>query len=197
MNCKSTIGRLSIIWIVGFSQSCASQGAYVPEERATATLEGRTAASYRLPSDDHEQGHVRVASYGVAELEGEGSSKAIHLRLAVSDNGSEPVTLDPTEQRLQLPDGSQLAPRFAQVTGRAVTKVTVQPGTTQHVDLYFQLPESEVPERFDVSWRVRLGDEVLSRITPFDKMDVGPAQARERAAEDIIHYWQPSYYRGL
>jgi hypothetical protein len=196
MKCKSVISTLGALWIIGLSPSCASQGAYVPEERATATLGGRTAASYRLPSDDDERGHVRVASYGVAKLKGEGSSKAIHLRLAVSDSGREPVTLDPAEQRLQLPDGRQLTPRYARVIGDAVAKVTVQPGTTQHVDLYFQMPEAVVPERFDVVWRVRIGEQVLSRITPFDKVDVDPAHARERAAEDIF-YWQPSYYGGL
>ena len=40
-------------------QACSSQSTYIPEERATATLGGRTAATYDLPSRQGQQGDIR------------------------------------------------------------------------------------------------------------------------------------------
>src|SRR5687768_5486243 len=63
--------------------ACASYSAYVPEERATTTLGGRTAAVYSLPSEGNPQGDLRVASYGISEItrNGKESGKAIHVRM--------------------------------------------------------------------------------------------------------------------
>ena len=106
--------QLGLMLLVAGVQACGSSSTYIPEEKATATLGGRTAASYALPSERNEQGGLRVASYGVSKLEQKGNDplKAIHLRLAVSDNGEQPMVLDTRAQRLQLPDGRQLAPAY-------------------------------------------------------------------------------------
>jgi hypothetical protein len=182
----------TIMLAIALSAGCGSQGAYVPEERATATLGGRTAAAYPLPTSQNQQVQVRVASYGVAELEGEGDRKALHLRMAVADAGKDPLVMNTSEQRVQLPDGRQLAPTWARATTSAPPLITVQPGTAQTIDLYFEIPEEADPSRFDAIWRVQLGNREMSRITPFDKVAVDPAVARAEAAEDLMY--GPDYY---
>jgi len=185
--------RKTMLLLVAMTTACASQGSYVPEERATATLGGRTAASYPLPTSQNEQVHVRVASYGITKLKSPGEPKAIHVRMAVADAGHEPLVVDTSEQRVQLPDGRQLAPTYASASMSAPPLVTVQPGSAQNVDLYFTIPDESDPSRFDAIWRVQLGNRTLSRITPFDKVAVDPAVAREEAAEDIM-YGEPYWY---
>ena len=185
--------QLGLMLILAGAQACGSTSTYIPEEKATATLGGRTAASYSLPSEQNEQGGLRLASYGVSKLEqknGDDSLKAIHLRLAVSDNGQEPMVLDTRAQRLQLPDGRQLAPAYVRARASAPPMIRVAPGSARTVDLYFPLPpdiaEEANPSQFDVIWRVRVGDQTVSQVTPFDQVSVDPAVARQELAEDIM-----------
>jgi hypothetical protein len=196
---------LGLILVVLGAQACSSQSAYIPEERATSTLGGRTAASYALPSDQDQQGDLRVASYGVSKLERTSgdSLEAIHLRLAVSDTGAQPMVLDTREQRLQLPDGRQLAPAYVSAKAGVPPLIRVMPGSARTVDLYFPIPldlvDESSPPQFDAIWRVRVGDDTVSQITPFDKVAVDPAVARQELAEDIVEgdiytvdpYWGP------
>lgn len=182
-----------MLLLAGAVQACGSSSTYIPEERATATLGGRTAASYALPSDRNQQGALRVASYGVSELKQNGDDdalKAIHLRMAVSDNSGQPMLVDTREQRLQLPDGRQLAPAYASAKASAPPVVRITPGSARTVDLFFPLPvdlaDEANPSQFDVIWRVQVGDQTVTRITPFDQVAVDPAIARQELAEDIM-----------
>jgi hypothetical protein len=183
---------LALFSLAAAAAACGSNSTYIPEERATATLGGRTAAAYSLPSDRNKQGGLRLASYGVSELKQneEDSLKAIHLRMAVSDNGTQPVTLDTREQRLQLPDGRQLAPAYATSRASAPPLIQITPGTARTVDLFFPLPpdiaEESNPSQFDIIWRVDVGSQTVSQITPFDQVSVDPAVARQELAEDIM-----------
>ena len=201
---RHTLGL--IVLVAGAHAACASQSTYVPEERATATLGGRTAATYALPSEQGTQGNLRLASHGVTKLKrGEDESlKAIHLRVALSDNGREPIVLDARAQRLQLPDGRKLSAAFIKSPLSAPPLIRVEPGSAQTVDLYFPIPrdllDQSSPPQFDVVWRVEVGNETVSNITPFDKVAVDPAEARLDLAEDIMQehvylidpYWGPS-----
>lgn len=180
--------------------ACASEKAYVPEQSATATLGGRTAAAYALPSEQNHQGDLRVASYGISDIERAGQKvKAVHLRLAVSGSGSHPLVLDVREQRLQLPDGRHLASAYASSAGKAIApRLTIPPGSSRTVDLYFPLPrdllDEDDPPSFDVVWRIHVGDQVISRVTPFDQVEVDPAVARQRAAEELLYYPRGYWY---
>ena len=191
--------------LVTGAQACASQSTYIPEERATATLSGRTAATYPLPSQQGQQGDIRLASYGVAKLKPNGTDtlKTIHLRVAMSDIGHQPIVLDARAQRLQLPDGRQIGAAFVRSPVSVPPLIRVEPGTAQTVDLYFPIPPDLVdrssPPRFDVVWRVNVGQNTVSEITPFDKVAVDPAEARLELAEDVMQehvylidpYWGP------
>ena len=181
---------LGLIVLVTGVHGCASQSVYIPEERATATLGGRTAATYALPSEISKQGDIRLASYGVAKLKqsGNDSFQAIHLRVALSDKGSQPIVLDARAQELRLPDGRRIAAAFIRSPVSAPPLIRVEPGSAQTVDLYFPIPEDlrdeSSPPKFDVVWRVDVGGDTVSQITPFDKVAVDPAQARLEEAED-------------
>ena len=179
-----------ILLLAVSASACGTSATYIPEQRATATLGGRTAAAYPLPSSQNHQGDLRVASFGVTELKRDSEEvPAIHLRLALADNGTQPIELDIREQRLQLPDGRFLAP--ASFAEKSVTQplIVVAPGSSRNIDLFFPLPDDltddETPPQFDVVWRLRVGGQPMSRITPFDKVDVDPALARQELAEDI------------
>jgi hypothetical protein len=184
--------QLALILFAAGAAACGSNSTYIPEERATATLGGRTAAAYALPSDRNKQGGLRLASYGMSELKqnDDESLKAIHLRMAVSDNGTQPVTLDTRQQRLQLPDGRQLAPAYATSRASVPPLIQVTPGSARTVDLFFPLPpdiaEESNPSQFDIIWRVDVGNQTVSQVTPFDQVSVDPAIARQELAEDIM-----------
>src|SRR4030095_3295596 len=136
------------------------------------------------------QGDIRLASYGVAKLKPNGSDtlKTIHLRVAMSDSGQQPLVLDARARRLQLPDGRQIGAAFVRSAVSVPPLIRVEPGTAQTVDLYFPIPQDLVdqtsPPRFDVVWAVDVGGETVSEVTPFDKVAVDPAKARLEAAKD-------------
>lgn len=197
---------LSLIVLFAGASACSSTTTYIPEERATATLGGRTAATYALPSKQGRQGDIRLASYGVAKFKQADDEplEAIHLRLAVSDSGNQQMTLDTREQRLQLPDGRQLSAAYvASQAGARPPLIAVQPGSVRNVDLYFLIPadlaDDSRPAQFDVVWRVRVGSDTVSEITPFDQVEVDPAVARQELAEDVmsgdLYYWGDPYWR--
>jgi hypothetical protein len=175
----------------GVLAACASQNAYVPEEHATTTLGGRTAASYALPSERDPRGNLRVASAGISKLKRNGVEvgKAIHVRIAISHRGGGSIALDARRQRLQLPDGRELAPAYL-VSPRATSPVvSVPPGASRTIDLYFPMPSDWLsrrsPYRFDVAWRVWTANGEVSRVTPFDRVSFDPAM-REHGSEGIV-----------
>jgi hypothetical protein len=201
------VRRLHLTLLLAAATACASQATYIPEERATATLGGRTAATYGLPSQQGRQGDIRLASYGVAKFKHseDESFKAIHLRLAVSDSGNQPMVLDTRAQRLQLPDGRQISAAYVGAEGNARPPlISVSPGSARTVDLYFPIPrdrsgDEASPPQFDVVWQVRVGGDTVSEITPFDQVAVDPAVARQELAEDVVndrvYYWGDPYWR--
>ena len=181
---------LGVIVLLAGVQACASESAYIPEYQANATLGGRTAATYAVASDKGKQGDVRMASYGIAKLRRNGEAiKAIHLRVAVTDFGHEPIVLDARLQQLKLPDGRSLAAGYIRSPRSAPPLIRVEPRSAQTVDLYFPIPqdllEEKGPPTFDVVWRVNVGDDTVTKVTPFDKVAVDPAQARLEAAEEV------------
>lgn len=190
-----------------FLGACASSADYIPEQHATATLGGRTAAEYELPSEAEAQADVRVASFGIAKVDrqGQGSTKAVHVRFAITNNGDQPVTFDTAQQRVQFDNGEQAAPAYAKADGTSLPDINVAPHSARTVDIFFPIPQdlanrSQQPH-FDVSWRVGVGDRVVARLTPFEKVAVDPAVAREQASREMAYgaydwydpVWGPAY----
>lgn len=181
---KSTIAAASAALAFG-----CTQPDYVPAESAKATLGGRTAAQYQLPSSDDPKANVRVASYGFTKLKRAGSEqdvRAVHVRFSLENNDEEPVSFDVRSQRIQFPDGLKAAPVSARASAAGVPVIEVPPHSSRTVDLLFPVPPelakaSRMPH-FDVAWNVNLNGEVADEITPFERVAIDPAVARERAA---------------
>lgn len=114
--------------------------------------------------------------------------RAIHLSMAVSDIGHEPIVLDAREQLLQPPDGRRIGAAYVRSAVDLPPLIRVEPGTAQTVDLYFPIPadllDKTSPPRFDVVWTVDVGGDTVTEVTPFDKVAVDPAKARLEAAKD-------------
>lgn len=192
--------RAAILGAMLGAVACA-KGAYVPEEAATATLGGRTAAQYSIPSDAQPQGTVRVASYGISKLKQEREGKegrAIHVRMAVQNHGQGPFVVDIPQQRVQFSDGSQVTAAYAHSDQDGLPVVEVAPGSSRTVDLFFPIPEpllehNKMPD-FSMIWRVQADGQEISRITPFDKMAVDPNVARQEAYAYGPYGWYDPYW---
>lgn len=179
---------------------CASPPAYIPEERSTTTLAGRTAAEYGIPSEADRRGDLRLASFGLVDAETKrGKTKAVHVRLSLAnDNGDGPMVIVTGDQRLQTADGQQLAPGYVQSDQDGLPVVSVQPGSSRTVDLFFAIPEryanGDKPPRFDVVWRVEYGGVLVTQVTPFERVSVDPAVASQQAAEAAAYYWYDPWW---
>ncbi|MCU1279902.1 MAG: uncharacterized protein JWM53_3448 [bacterium] len=167
--------------------ACAPKYVYQPEANATATMKGRVAADYQIPSTTAPQGDVRLASFGMSKIASskmpDQSQKAVHVRMIVNDNSQAAWTLDTRQQVIVFPGGQQVAPGL--VTTREGTaglpSVTVPAGGKRIVDLFYPLPAnlqsaSQIPE-FDVVWHVNTPEQQVTERTPFDRLRVDPEVA--------------------
>ena len=183
---------LGLIALIASAHACSSCSTYVPQQRVTGALSERTVAAHSSPSKRGEQDAIRLASYGLTKLEqaGEPPQDAIHLRVAISGNGNEPVTLDTGAQRLQLPNGRQISPARVESQADIPPLIRVEPGSARTVDLYFALPpdhreESSLPQ-FGLAWTVVVGTEAVTHITPFDRLGIIPAVPGQELTQDIL-----------
>ena len=145
---------------------CAHEYTYQPTEHATGSIGGHVAADYEIPPAAP-QGDVRLASFGLGELapaKGSDDSKpALHLRMVVSDNSSQPWTVDTREQKLDIQGSGLIVPAFSTTSegNGGLPLVTVAPGSKRVIDLFFPLPPNQqsagsIPE-FDAIWNVHAG----------------------------------------
>ena len=164
--------------------ACAPSYTYQPAEHATGTIGVHVAADYQIPSAAP-QGDVRLASFGLGELApakgSADSAQALHLRMVVSNNSTEPWTVDTREQKLDIKGSGTSAPAFSTTREGNVDLpvVTVAPGSKRVIDLFFPLPPDQqsagsIPE-FDAIWNVHAGAQDVVERTPFDRLQVEPA----------------------
>jgi hypothetical protein len=163
---------------------CAHDYAYQPAEHATGNIGGHVAADYQIPAAAP-QGDVRLASFGLSELapaSGSGDARpALHLRMVVSNNGSQPWTVDTREQKLDIANAGSIAPAFATTRegNTGLPLITVDAGSKRIIDLFFPLPPNQqsadsIPE-FDAIWNVHAGPQDVVERTPFDRLRIEPA----------------------
>lgn len=186
------------IVVLCLASGCAAHYQYVPTANATATVHGRPAADYDIPSAAPE-GDVRLASYGMTDVNAEDKAeklRALHLRVVLADNGTAPWTFDTREQRIELDGHGTLAPAFASANaGSPPPTVTVPPAGKRTVDLFFLLPPGlqkadAVPE-FDALWKVQTDRGLITQRTPFERLMVEPEYADDVWAGE---YYGPDYY---
>ena len=171
---------------------CAHEYTYQPTEHATGSIGGHVAADYEIPPAAP-QGDVRLASFGLGELapaKGSDDSKpALHLRMVVSDNSSQPWTVDTREQKLDIQGSGLIVPAFSTTSegNGGLPLVTVAPGSKRVIDLFFPLPPNQqsagsIPE-FDAIWNVHAGTLDVVERTPFDRLQIEPAYGPAVAPE--------------
>jgi hypothetical protein len=152
--------------------------AYRPAEEATATVRGQVAARYAIPPEAP-RGDVRLASFGIAELEMEEGDEEIdmlHVRMVVSNESDQPWSIDTRQVVVTLPGAGSSRPAYVNTDQNGMPVIPVPPRQQRTLDLYYPLPEDrqharELPE-FDVSWQVRTGERVVSERTPFDRYEL-------------------------
>ncbi len=183
------LGIAALLGAVGCS---SARYVYRPEENATARVSGKPAAFYAIPQESP-HGEVRVATLGIAELQRTPDSeyrvRALHVRLVVDNNDdTAPWQVDTREQIATLDGYGPSRPAFAKATpGRTqrASMVTIAPGTSRTIDLYYPLPApmqqaSKLPS-FDVLWRVQTPESPVAERTSFERLRVEPPP-------------QPAYY---
>jgi len=166
---------VSLLALVG----CATEYLYRPAENANATVGGRLAARYAIPPEQP-RGEVRVASFGIAELQSEGApTRTMHVRMIVeNNNGRGPWYLDTREQLGIVPEEGQVRPSAASADVGGLPIVRVDPGDARTIDLFYPLPPSaegasDLPQ-FDLLWRVQTDTRLVSERVPFDRFRVEP-----------------------
>ena len=141
----------SLSWLIaGATLACAHEYPYVPTTTTSATIVER-----RI---DQPRGTLQVESYGVREVTPPGETKpvsALEVRATLTNPTDEKWTFDTREQRVEVPGHGALVVLSA--FGRAMglpRVVTVEPRSTQTVDLYYPAPTmdpaSELPGSFEV-----------------------------------------------
>lgn len=172
------MGTRRFLVVALIAGGACSQYTFQPETNATATVRGRVAADYPLPSSSINHGDVRIASFGVSKIKraDETSYYALHVRMVVSNNGGQPWTLTTAQQRVQLHKGPTLAPAFARSDANDLAEVVVQPGSKRTLDLFYPLPRPEehasrIPE-FDFLWRISADGHTVAERTPFERLAI-------------------------
>lgn len=173
------------------TMSCAApRYVYAPTRTTGAVIAGASATSYVLPPDGP-QGTVGVALLGVGSQhltegpQGRAASKWRGLRIAleVANSSDETWSVDPAEQRVELPGEDE--PRIVYATQVKSGVFTIAPRTTRHIELQVVLPTGlEHPHALpalNVIWVVRAGTHVVTRRTTFERFVAHPPLDRPPA----------------
>jgi hypothetical protein len=188
--------RLLILCLLGTAACASQQYYYRPEEQASARLAGHPAARYTIPPEQP-RGDVRVATFGVTELETDTGERlpALHVRLVASnDSGERTWTLDTRDLHVQLEGRPPQRAAFVNATVVDLPVLKLPPGQSRTVDAYFPLPDDlqgarDIPQ-FDVMWSVQTDDRRVAERTPFERMRVEPdVRATVAYGYGVAPYW--------
>jgi uncharacterized membrane protein YgcG len=154
---------------------------YSPQT-ANATVAGLPAVRTAIPQE-RPQGSVEATAYGPTKLQrGEAKIPALHVRIAVSNDGDDiPWHLDIRKQIVVIPGMGRTAPMYARADIQTSPDVTIGRHERRVIDLYYPLsPElrkaSHLP-RFDLQWQVATAERVVDSSNVFDRLDIEPVYA--------------------
>ena len=179
MSIHSSLGATGLV--IASLVGCAENSRYVYQpDTANATAAGLPAARTPIPQE-RPQGAIEVVSYGVADLQRDGTAiPALHVRAIVTNDGDDtPWTLDTTQQLVEIPGEGQSRAIFVNADIGTLPNVAIGRHERRVLDLYFALPDtmhkaSELP-RFDLLWQVNTPARVVASRTSFDRVDREPA----------------------
>jgi hypothetical protein len=172
-----SLSILALLVAVGCS---ADRYFYRPAEEVSATIADVPAARYAIPPEA-QRGDVRVASFGVSELDLEGREpmNALHVRLVVSnDSGATPWAVDTRSLHVEIEGDQPRPPSFVNASVAGLPSVLVPKGQARVIDAYFLVPpafedEDDIP-RFDFLWSVQTDTRLVVERTPFERVEIEP-----------------------
>ncbi len=167
----------------------------------SANVSGGPIALYPIPASAP-HGEVRVTTLGIATLQPSselaGRLRALHVRLTVTNEDDRGAwELDTREQVGILDHFGRSRAAFASSTSGRPPLVTVVPGGSAVVDLFYPLPSamqgaSRVP-LFEVLWAVRTPQKPVVERTRFEGTWLERATASGQFAWDWS-VWHPGWY---
>jgi hypothetical protein len=174
---------------------------YEPEQAATALVAGRSASYYRIPPQAP-HGDVRVATLGLVKITPQGGRgrevHAMHVRMVVDNNDDAgPWLIDTRQETASLEGYGKSRPAFASSTLGHPPVVSVPPGESATIDLYYPLPQnlqkaSEIPQ-FAVLWHVQTPEGAVAERTSFERVNIEPAPPPPSLAWEM-GWWGPGWY---
>jgi hypothetical protein len=192
--------RASAIVLLAAVGCASGRYIYEPEENATARISGRPAAYYPVPPQAP-RGDVRVATLGIATLQspsGAGPSvHVMHVRMIVDDNVDTVAWhVDTREQLGGVGGHGQSRPAFASVHPGGAPVVTIAPGMSATLDLFYPLPAdvqeaSEIP-RFELLWKLGTSDGPVAERATFERLRIEAAPPPGGYAYG--EWWGPGWY---
>jgi len=175
---------------------------YEPEQAATALVAGHSASYYQIPPQAP-HGDVRVATLGIVKLKppsGEGAEiRAMHVRMVVDNNDDiGPWQVDTRQQDAILGGHGKSRPAFASSNLGGPPVVSVAPGQSATIDLYYPLPEdmqkaSQIPQ-LAVFWHVQTPEGAVAERTSFERVRVEPPPPPGTIAWELGWGWAPGWY---
>ena len=163
-----------VLAAAGLGGACEQGYVYTPTT-PNATSAGLPASRTEIPQE-HPQGAVEVASFGITKLRtDEGALRALHVRMIVSNDGDDVAwQLDTSQQLVELPGEGESRAMFVNSNAQGLPIITIGRRQRQILDLYFPLPESasrtsRLPQ-FDLHWQVTTPTRVVASSTTFDRV---------------------------
>jgi hypothetical protein len=163
-----------------------------------------TPGSYQVPAQSP-QGEVRVATLGIATIaprsrDDDSRTPAVHVRLIVDHYAGAPWQVDTRHQIASMAGRGQSRPTFASSSTGQPPLVTIPPGTTVRIDLYYVLPSvmqrvTYIP-RVEFAWQLGSAEGPVEERTAFTDLRRETPAPREPYAWDR-GWWGPSWFDPL
>jgi hypothetical protein len=175
-----------------------------PDESPVGRVFGEKGGAYRVPSKSP-HGEVRIAALGIAMLaprdHDDARTRAMHVRL-VADNvdDSAPWQLDTRQQIGSMKGYGQSRSAYTASSVGHPPVVTVDPGTSALIDLYYPLPASmqrvTIVTQFELLWHVTTPAGGTVQRAAFHDLRVEKPAAGDYYAWDM-GWWGPSWFDPL
>ena len=164
---------------------------YYAPQQAQVVRGGMPAHVEKIPSEAP-QGTIEVSTVGIAQ--GQRGERALHVRLAVANEGDEaPWTLDIRQQQVDVPGAGRAQPQSANAGDAALPTISVPRRERRVIDLYYPLPpgvtSADALAGFDVLWQVATAAREVSGRTHIDRREV-----IERPTTYIASGWGPHWW---
>lgn len=178
---------------------CAAGASYLyaPQD-ARYWSDGYPTTSIAVPPEAP-QGKVEVTSFGITEItpDGAGPVAALHVRLAVSNDGdATPWTLTTSDQLVEIVGEGRSRPIFVNTDVQTLPTVTISQRERRVLDLYYPLPASIRDEdnlpAFDFLWQVTTPSRPFASRTRFQRIEQEPPPGHT----DVILWsgWGPYWW---